>query len=55
MGTESVLIVGGWSFIYFSKNKSSRNDPWGTPCFVDQKFEKRPISIDEFISFFFCV
>jgi hypothetical protein len=36
-----VFIVGERSFIYIMKNKFSRIDPCGTPCFIVPQFEKK--------------
>jgi hypothetical protein len=36
-----VFIVGERSFMYIIKNKFSRMDPCGTPCFIVPQFEKK--------------
>jgi hypothetical protein len=36
-----VFIVGERSFMYIMKNKYSRIDPCGTPCFIVPQFEKK--------------
>jgi hypothetical protein len=35
-----VLIIGGRSFIYFTKSKHPTTDTWGTPHFIAPQFDK---------------
>jgi hypothetical protein len=34
MGSDTVFIVTGRSFMYIMKSKGPRTDPWETPCFT---------------------
>jgi hypothetical protein len=39
IGSVKVFIVGGRAFMYITKSKGPRIDPWGTPCFTVLQFE----------------